>query len=58
MNYLDRIENESPLDYLFLCAAAHDYQENGNGEALVEVKRLLDKHGVKYIDDVTGGVSK
>ena len=55
MDFIDRIEKESPLDYFLLCAAAHDYQENGNTSVLPEIKRLLDKHGVKYTDDITGG---
>ena len=49
------IKAENELEYLFLCAAAHEYKENRNEVALTIVKRILDKYGVGYIDDLTGG---
>ena len=50
-----QIKAENPIEYLCLCAAAHEYTENGNEVALTIVKRILDKYGVGYIDDLTGG---
>ena len=49
-----QIKAENPLEYLFLCAAAHEYKENQNEVALTIVKRILDKYDVKYVDDITG----
>lgn len=53
MKCIDRIKKENQLEYLCLCAAAHEYKENGNEVALTIVKRILDKYGVKYTDDIT-----
>ena len=59
------IKLENPKDYRALLIAAHLYTENkksDNPSSFIEnnmiavIKDLLDKYGVKYADDITGGI--
>ena len=55
------IKLNEPRDYQALLMAAHIYTENKDDKFLARnmvavIKDILDKHGVKYSDDVTGAL--
>ena len=60
-----KIKTENPDDYKVLLIAAHAYTENKNSEKPNEIlervllgiiTRILDKYGVKYLNDLVNEV--